>query len=160
MPQLDISMWPPQLFWLAISFAILYFVVSRIAIPRAGGVIATRKSTIAKDLADAVAHKAGSEAALKAYEASLAEARGRASAVSLEARNKMNAEADAARHKRDAELAEKAVASGKSVQAATAKALSGLAAVAEDIASTIVAELTGAKVTKSAVADAVAKAAK
>ena len=160
MPQLDTSTWPPQLFWLAISFAILYFVVSRIAIPRTGGVIAKRKTTISDDLAAAVAHKADSEAALKAYETSLTEARGRAGAVSLEARNKMSAEADAARHKRDAELAEKAVASDKSVQAAKAKALSGLSSVAEDIAATIVAELTGAKVTKSAIADAVAKAAK
>ena len=160
MPQLDISTWPPQLFWLAISFALLYFVVSRVAIPRTGGVIALRKSTIAKDLADAVAHKAASEAALKAYESSLAHARGKANAVSLEARNKASAEADVARHKLDGALAEKVAAADASVQAAKAKALSGLASVAEDIASTIVAELTGAKVTKSAIADAVAKAAK
>ena len=160
MPQLDISTWPPQLFWLAISFALLYFVVSRVAIPRTGGVIALRKSTIAKDLADAVAHKAASEAALKNYEASLTDARGKASAVALEARNKMSAEADLARHKRDSELAEKAAASDRAVQAAKAKALSGLSSVAADIASSIVAELTGAKVTKSAIADAVAKAAK
>ena len=53
MPQLDISTWPPQLFWLAVTFIALYFVISRVAIPRTGGVIALRKSTIDGDLASA-----------------------------------------------------------------------------------------------------------
>ena len=160
MPQLDTSTWPPQLFWLAISFALLYFVVSRVAIPRTGGVIAMRKSMIAKDLADAVAHKAASEAALKAYEASLADARGKANAASLEARNKAGGEADAARHHLDGVLSAKAAAADKAVQAAKEKAISGLSGVAEELALTIVAQFTDVKVTKSTIAAAVAKALK
>ena len=160
MPQLDMSTWPPQLFWLAITFAALYFVVSRLVIPRTGGVIKERKSTIAGDLAAAVAHKAESEATLKAYEASLAEARGKAGAVSAEARNRLGAEADKARHALDAELATKAVAADKAVQTAKTKALAGLSGIAADIATNIVTELSGAKVTKAAMADAVAKATK
>jgi F-type H+-transporting ATPase subunit b len=160
MPQLDISTWPSQLFWLAVTFAALYFVVSRLIIPRTGGVIEKRKSTIASDLAAAVASKASSEAALKAYEASIAEARSKASAVSLEMRNRMAAETDAARQKLDAELAAKMAAADKSVQAAKAKALEGITGVAEDIATSIVAELLGAKVSKAAIADAVAKSSK
>ena len=55
---------------------------------------------------------------------------------------------------------EKAVAADKSIQAAKTKAISGLSAVAEELALAIVAQLTDAKVTKSAIADAVAKALK
>ena len=47
MPQLDISTWPPQLFWLAVTFFALYFVISRVAIPRTGGVIALRNPAAA-----------------------------------------------------------------------------------------------------------------
>lgn len=154
MPQLDINTWPPQLFWLAVTFALLYFVVSRLIIPRTGGVIEKRKSTIASDLAAAVASKAASEAALKAYEASIADARSKAGAISLDARNRLTAETDSARHKLDAELAAKMAAADKAVQAAKAKALEGITGAAEDIASTIVAELLGAKMPKTAAASA------
>ena len=160
MPQLDISTWPPQLFWLAVTFGALYFIVSRLIIPRTGGVIEKRRSTIAGDIAAAQAHKAASEAALQAYEASIADARGKASAVSMEMRNAMTAETDAARHKLDAELSAKSAAAGEAVQAAKAKALEGITGVAEEIAASVVAALSGATVPKTVIADAVAKAAK
>ena len=160
MPQLDISTWPSQLFWLAVTFAALYFVVSRLIIPRTGGVIEKRRSTIASDLAAAVAGKAASEAALKAYEASIVEARGKASAVAMEMRNRTTAETDAARHALDAELAAKMAIADKAVQAAKARALTGITGVAEEIAASIVAELSGVNVPKTVIADAVSKAAK
>jgi F-type H+-transporting ATPase subunit b len=69
MPQLDMSTWPPQLFWLAVTFLALYFVISRVAIPRTGGVIALRKSTIDGDLAKAKNLKDETENAVRSYEA-------------------------------------------------------------------------------------------
>lgn len=160
MPQLDVTMWPPQLFWLAVSFLALYFIVSRIIIPGTGGAIEARKNTIEGDLAAAVSAKSQSEAALKAYEASLAGARAKASAHALEARNRIGAETDQARHKLDAELAAKASAADKAIQAAKAKALGNVEEIAGELAASIVAELSGASVTKTAAAAAVAKAAK
>ena len=77
MPQLDISTWPPQLFWLAVTFLALYFVISRVVIPRTGGVIALRKSTIDGDLASAQKLKVETEKAVQSYEAALADARPR-----------------------------------------------------------------------------------
>jgi F-type H+-transporting ATPase subunit b len=160
MPQLDVTTWPPQLFWLAVCFIALYVVVSRIIIPKTGGVIEARKKTIECDLAAAVSAKSESEAVFKAYEASLAEARGRASAHALEVRNRVGAESDAARHKLDADLADKAAAADKAIQAAKAKALSNVKDIAGELAANIVAELSGASVSKAAAAAAVAKAAK
>lgn len=157
MPQLDTSTWPSQLFWLAISFAILYFVVSRIVIPRTGGVIAERKNTVDTDLSAATSAKTASEVALKAYEASLAEARSKAFAVGMETRSKLASEADAARHRLAAELSSKTSAADKAIQAAKAKAMGSINGVVKEIASAIVTQLSGAKVTKADVANAVAK---
>jgi F-type H+-transporting ATPase subunit b len=106
------------------------------------------------------AAKSESEAALRAYEASLADARSKASAQSLEARNKISAESDAARHKLDAELSAKASAADKAIQAAKMKALGNVEEIASELAANIVAELSGASVTKTVAAAAVAKAAK
>ena len=160
MPQLDISLWPPQLVWLAISFAILYFIVSRIIIPRTGGVIEQRKTTVAADLASAEKDKVDSQNALKAYEASLADARAKASDVAISARTKLNAETDAARAKIDAELAAKSAGSDKKIAISKSKALANIDEVAADIAATIVDKLTGAKVAKAVLVAAIAKAGK
>lgn len=160
MPQLDTSVWPPQLFWLAISFSLLYFIVSRLIIPRTGGVVELRKTTIANDLAAAGSDKTESEETSKSYQASLAEARAKASETLRIARDKLTADSDAARAKLDAELAVKLASSEKQIAAAKSKALAGIDDVVADIASSIVEQLTGTKATKLALTASVAKAAK
>jgi F-type H+-transporting ATPase subunit b len=157
MPQLDLSTWPPQLFWLAITFLALYFVISRVAIPRTGGVIALRKSTIDGDLAAAQKLKSETDAAIKSYEAALAEAKAKAQAINIENRNTLNAEIEAERAKLDAALGAKISAAEKKVAASRDKALGEVADMAAEIAGDIVQQLTGAKVTKAAAAAAVSK---
>ncbi len=157
MPQLDISTWPPQLFWLAITFLALYFVMSRVAIPRTGGVIALRKSTIDGDLAAAQKLKTETDNAIKSYEAALAEAKAKAQAINIENRNTLNAEIEAERAKLDAALGAKISAAEKKVATSRDKAMAEVAGMAADIASQIVQQLTGAKVTKAAASAAVSK---
>jgi len=158
MPQLDTTTWPPQLIWLAITFLALYYIVSRMIIPRTGGVIHERKTTVANDLAAAQRLKVETDQAVKAYEASLAEARQKANAIAAENRDRINAEVDADRAKLDAELAAKIAAAEKSIGETKARALAGIHAMAGDIAAEIVAALTGSKATKTDIAAAVAKA--
>ena len=157
MPQLDISTWPPQLFWLAITFLTLYFVISRVAIPRTGGVIALRKSTIDGDLAKAKNLKDETENAIRSYEAALADARAKAHAIAQDNRNKLNVEIEAERAKLDAALGAKIATAEKKVLASRDKALEDLAGMAAEIAGEIVTQLTGAKVTKAEATAAVSK---
>ncbi|MFN0194250.1 MAG: F0F1 ATP synthase subunit B' [Aestuariivirga sp.] len=157
MPQLDTTTWVPQLFWLAVTFIALYMVVSRIVIPKTGGVIAKRKATVEGDLAAAQALKADSDKAVEAYEQSLAAARAKASGIAQENRNALGSEIDGERAKLDAALSAKAAEADKRISAAKSKALSSVKGVAADIARDIAIELTSAKITRKAAADAVAK---
>jgi len=157
MPQLDLSTWPPQLFWLAVTFLALYFVISRVAIPRTGGVIALRKSTIDGDLAKAKNLKDETENAVRSYEAALADAKAKAHAIALENRNKLNTEIEAERAKLDAALGAKIAAAEKKVSASRDKALEDISVMAAEIAGDIVTQLTGAKVTKTEATAAVSK---
>jgi len=157
MPQLDYPTWPPQLFWLAVTFMALYFVISRVVIPRTGGVIALRKSTIDGDLAKAKNLKDETENAVRSYEAALAEARAKAHAIAQENRNTLNAEIEAERAKLDAALGAKIATAEKKVAASRDKALEDVAAMAAEIAGEIVTQLTGAKVTKAEASAAVSK---
>lgn len=44
MPQLDVSTWPNQIFWLLVTLTVIYFVLTRVALPRIGAV--DRKSVV------------------------------------------------------------------------------------------------------------------
>jgi F-type H+-transporting ATPase subunit b len=158
MPQLDVNAWPPQLFWLAVTFLVLYFIISKVVIPRTGGVIAGRQNQIDSDLASAQRFKADTDKAVAEYEKALAEARGKAHAIAQEARDKLSAEVDKERSKLDRELAEKIAAAEKSIQATRSKALASVSELATDIAADIVSRLTGTSVTKADAAMAVVKA--
>ena len=67
-----------QLVWLVVFFVALYVIIKRWAIPQIGGIIEARTEKIDGDLAEAKRLRDQSDAALAAYEKSLADARGRA----------------------------------------------------------------------------------
>lgn len=46
MPQLDISTWPNQIFWLLVTLLAIYLILTRVALPRIGAVLAERRGTI------------------------------------------------------------------------------------------------------------------
>jgi F-type H+-transporting ATPase subunit b len=158
MPQLDVNAWPPQLFWLAVTFLVLYFIISKVVIPRTGGVIAGRQNQIDSDLNSAQRFKADTDKAVAEYEKALAEARDKAHAIAQETRNTLNTEVDKERGKLDGQLGEKIAQAEKSIQATRSKALASVADLATEIAADIVSRLTGTSVTKADAARAVAKA--
>ncbi len=53
MPQLDTSSYSLQLFWLVVTFSLLYLFVSRVFLPAMSGVIKHRSSKVAMDIAEA-----------------------------------------------------------------------------------------------------------
>ena len=53
MPQLDFSTFSNQIFWLVVTLVVIYFILSRIALPRIGEALADRARTISNDLAEA-----------------------------------------------------------------------------------------------------------
>jgi len=142
-PPFDSSTFPSQLVSLLIAFVALYMIVSRIALPRVGGVIDARQDAIEGDLAAAQKHTDESEAALKAYESELASARSNAQAIAAENREKLNATTDAERKTLDEKLATKLADAEKSIAATRATAMGNVRGIAADAASAIVQRLTG-----------------
>lgn len=161
MPQLDFATFVPQLVWLAITFAVLHFIVVRIALPRIGGTIENRSNKIASDLDKAQSLKADLDKAIVDYETALAEAKAKAHAIAQETRDKLAAEIDSERQRVDAEIAEKVTAAEAKIKATKDKAMSNVGKIATDLAAAIVTDLTGSKTTAAAAKKAVdARAAK
>ena len=149
-----------QLVWFVIFFIALYVLIGRFAIPRIGGIIEARRGRIEGDLAEANRLKEQSDAALMAYEKSLAEARNRAQTLANETRDKLNAEAEEARKKLENELNSKLADAEKTIAATKTAAMANVRGIAVDTASAIVQRLIGTAPTGSAVEAAVAEALK
>lgn len=143
MPQLATETFAGQLFWLAVCFVLLYLLLSVAVIPRIRRVLETRRAKIAGDLAAAASAKEAADAALKAYEAAVTEARARGRTLADEARGKVKAETDAARHAADAKLAADLANADARIASARADALAHVRGVAADAAAEIVTRLTG-----------------
>jgi F-type H+-transporting ATPase subunit b len=149
-----------QLVWFAIFFIALYVLISRFAIPRLGGIIEARRNRVEGDLAEANRLKEQSDAALKAYEKSLADARTRAQALANETRDKLNAEAEQARRKLEGELNARLAKAEEIIAATKTAAMANVRDIAIDTATAIVHRLIGTVPPAGAVEAAVADALK
>ena len=72
MPQLNFDHWGNQIFWLIVALVAIYFILSRVALPRIGAVLAERAGTITNDVAAAEDLKQKAVEAEAAYEKALA----------------------------------------------------------------------------------------
>lgn len=155
MPQLDFSTFPNQMIWLVITLVVIYFVLSRVALPRIGAILAERQGTISNDIAAAEDLKVKAGEAEEAYLQALADARVEAQRIVAEAKAEIHADLDDAIAKADAEIAAKAAESEKAIAEIRAGAMQSIQDVAADTAGALVAALGGSS-DNSGVADAVA----
>jgi len=146
-----------QFVWFVIAFVALYLIIARLAIPQIGGIMAARGKHVADDLAEANRLKDQSDAALAAYEKSLADARSRAQALANETRDKLHAEAEERRKALEAQLNVKLADAEKSIAATKTAAMANVRGIAVETATAIVERLIGTapgpKVAEDAVAD-------
>ncbi|MFD1911582.1 F0F1 ATP synthase subunit B' [Halodurantibacterium flavum] len=137
-PQLDVSTFPNQIFWVLVTLVAIYFILTRIGLPRIGAVLAERRGTIANDLAAAEELKLKATEAEAAYNQALAEARAEAGRIVATARAEIQADLDAATARADAEIAARAAESEKRIAEIRASAMASVSEVARDVAQEIV----------------------
>jgi F-type H+-transporting ATPase subunit b len=143
MPQLDIATFPNQIFWLVVALVAIYVLLTRVALPRIGAVLAERKGTITNDLAAAEELKQKAKQAEAAYNQALADARAEATRIVADARAAIQADLDKAIAKADAEIAARAAESETRIAEIRASAVDSVTEVAKDTAKELVAVLGG-----------------
>lgn len=155
MPQLDFSTFPNQIFWLLVTLAVIYFVLSRVALPRIGSVMATRKGAITSDLMAADEYKQKAVSAERSYNGALTKAREDAAKIVAETKAHIQKDLDAATASADAAIGVKAAEAAKAMDEIRAGAADAIATVARDTAEEVVLALGGTADAK-AIAAAVA----
>lgn len=143
MPQLDFATFPNQIFWLVVTLVVIYFVLSRIALPRIAGVLSERQGTITNDIAAAEELKLKAVEAEEAYNQALLDARAEAQRIIAEARAEIQADLDVATAKADAEIAARATESEARIAEIRVSAVDSITEVAKDTAAEVVAALGG-----------------
>jgi len=155
MPQLDPSIFSPQIIWLFITFAILYFVMTKKALPQVAKTLDERETRIATDLDEAESHRLESVELEVAYEKTLAEAKAEAGGNLATAREELKRDLEARRAKVNSELATRIEQAEAEVSKAKNEAMDDLETMAVDVCRTIVHKLTGENVNETAVRKAV-----
>lgn len=155
MPQLDFSTYVPQLFWLAVTFFVLFLLMKAVALPRVGAALDARRNRLDQDLARAAQLKSEAEAVIAAYERALAEARAQAQATVRETTERLEAAAAERQRALASALAERTSAAERDIAAAKERALGEIDGVAVEVAGSLAAKLIGTAPDASKLAAAV-----
>ncbi|HIV78386.1 MAG TPA: ATPase [Candidatus Sphingomonas excrementigallinarum] len=146
-----------QIFWLLITFGLLYFVVGRGMVPKIQATVDAREGRIAGDLAAAEAARAEADRVEAAWRAEMDAARVAAMAETNAAKARATHAFEAQVKAADADLAERLGHHDLAIANAKVEAMANLQSVAAEAARDLVAKLSGVQVGEDAAADAVRK---
>jgi F-type H+-transporting ATPase subunit b len=134
-PPFDVTTFTSQLFWLAIAFILLYFLLSQIILPKLGGVIEERKNRVVSDLDEAAKMKADADEALVEMDKQLAVARADARAKAEETRSQIDAKIAEINAAKSVELDAKLAEAEAEIEKMKTEMMSHVAEIANDTAS-------------------------
>lgn len=159
-PPLDPQFYPSQLAWLALTFVVLYVLLSRLALPRISEVLEERQARIRRDLDEAERLKSETEKALKGYEQAISEARGQAGATARSMREQLAAETEREKSSVEGALAAKIADAETRIAATKSKAMQSVSEIATETAGAVVGALIGQTPTPDEIKKALANAGK
>lgn len=143
LPQLDVSTFPSQIFWLLVTFAVLNFLISKSALPIIHEVMEKRHHRIERDLEQAerlaIEAKATKESYEKLHSESLSKAKSLIAKVALEIEAKQAVE----NSKLDAQIVNLMHRGEQQIADKCAKMQEGLSKLSGELVQTIILELSG-----------------
>lgn len=145
LPQLDVATYPGQIFWLAVTFAILYFYFSRKALPEISGVIENRHEHIQSNLHTAEKLRKEADEAQVHYEALLEHARTESSKLMGDAAASVKAKGDRMFLSLREKGAQDIAALEQRLTQEKAKAMAEMDMIAAEIASQAAEKIVGVK---------------
>jgi len=151
MPQLDPEFWISQIFWLILTFGILYIVLSKLILPKISSNLELRKSQIQDNIEAAEKQRVNSEAKLKEYEDIILKSKMNAKNIFKEARENALKEINSKREILDKQINEEIEKAEKEIYALKKNAPEKINKIAIETASDLVKKLIGADVNNSSI---------
>lgn len=160
MPQFDPTFFVSQLFWLAVTFAVLYVLLNRIAIPHLSQVFNQRQERITEDLEQAEKLRSEADQAMAAYEEALAGARKEAGALLAQSKADIAAMTTERQSAFAADMAKKIAEAEAAIAAAKNAAQDDLLDIATGATEALTGKLLGKSATKTEIKKSVTAALK
>src|SRR5210317_1160726 len=151
MPQLNPEFWISQIFWLTLTFGLLYIVLSKLILPKISANLESRKSQISDNIEAADKQREESEAKLKEYEEIVLKSKNEAKNIFNEAREKALKDINAKREVLDKQIDEEIKKAEDEIDQLRKGAPVKINKIAIETASELTQKLIGAEVNNSSI---------
>ena len=151
MPQLNPEFWISQIFWLTLTFGILYLVLSKLILPKISANLESRKSKILENIEAAEKQREDSETKLKEYEEIITKNRLDAKTIFSQAREKAIKDINAKREVLDKQIDEEIVKAEEEIKTLRENAPDKINKIAIETSFELVRKLIGAEVNNSSI---------
>ena len=151
MPQLNPQFWISQIFWLTLSFGILYVILSKLILPKISANLELRKSQIQENIEAAEKQRENSEIKLKEYDDIVLKSKIEAKNIFKEAREKITKDINSKKEILDKQIDEEIKKAEKEIGVLKKNAPEKINKIAIETSSELIKKLIGADVNNSSI---------
>ena len=151
MPQLNPEFWISQIFWLTLTFGILYIILSKLILPKISANLELRKSQIQENIEAAEKQRESSEAKIKEYDEIILKSKLEAKNIFREAREKVIKDINSKQNVLDKQIDEEIQKAEKEIQILKDNAPIKINKIAIETSSELLKKLIGAEVNNSSI---------
>ena len=151
MPQLNPEFWISQIFWLTLTFGILYIVLSKLILPKISANLELRKSQIQENIEMAEKQRESSETKLKEYEQIVLKSKLEAKNIFKDAREKVIEDINIKKDTLDKQIKEEVKKAEEEIEVLKKTAPEKINKIAIETASDLLKKLIGAEINNSSI---------
>jgi len=151
MPQLNPEFWVSQIFWLILTFGILYVVLSKLILPKISNNLESRKSQILENIEAAEKQREDSEAKLEEYEEIISKSKLEAKNIFSQSREKVLKDISAKRKVLEKQIDEEISKAEQEINNLRESAPDKINMIAIETSSELIQKLIGAEVNNSSI---------
>ena len=155
MPQLDPTYWASQAFWLILIFTVLYISIAKFYLPKIKNNLDDRENKIKDDLDDANKFKELSEAKFKEYEKILEDAKKEVIKIHIDQKNSLDKDIKSKKATLEKQIEDEIFKAQKEIDDLKKSSISDICSISENIASSIIENISGDKLNESSIKAAV-----
>ena len=151
MPQLDPEFWISQIFWLTITFGILYLVLSKFILPKISSNLELRKSKIQENIEAAEKQRENSEIKLKEYDEIILKSKIEAKNIFKNAREKIITDINSKKEILDKQIDDEISNAEQEIEALSKVAAVKINKIAIETSSDLLKKLIGTEINNSSI---------